>query len=169
MDYFIMHQDNRVTGAAQLLPSSLNVKAMTRRQIIEISRTRILYVREGGANRYPDYLEESGMLISEKLKRIMSKYQRDAVFKTAVLIERETNHQEIYYIAAPPMIDCASDRTIYDKAGEIKKFVLDEDKAGHTRIFCAEGYDNRIIVRLDVAESILRRDPYGVSFEKVSK
>ena len=168
MDYFIIHQDERVTDVVKLIPGSLNLRTLTREQLQDISTTIIRRVKENSRNQYPDYLEEEGMLISEKLKKIMSKYQSNAVFKTIVLIEKNIHRQEIYYILSPPQIECTSSRAVYDKQGYMKEFVLDEEKVGHARIFCAEGYGNRIFVRLDVAESILRRMPYGVAFEKVT-
>ena len=91
MDYFIMHQDARVTNAAKLLPTSLDLYTLTREQINAIPSTRILHVRENRYNEYPDYLEREGMLVSEKLKQIMSKYQQNAIFKTIVLIEKTKN------------------------------------------------------------------------------
>ena len=168
MDYFIMHQDERVKNVAELEPGSQRLSALNRQQIDEISMTKILYVKESGYNEYPDYIEAGGRLVSEKLKRIMSKYQRDVIFKTAMLIEKNINRQEIYYLISPPQIECAAAETVYDRQGNVERFVLDEHKVGHTRIFCAVNYGNHIFVRLDVAESILRRDSYGVSFEKVN-
>jgi hypothetical protein len=168
MDFFFMRMDPRVTGAAKLAAGSPNLRAYTREQIQEISKTMILYVGENQDNQYPDIMEETGILVSEKLKRIMSKYQRDAIFKTVVLMDKKTNRQAIYYLMSPPQIECASDKTVYDRRGHIEEFVLDEEKVGHARIFCAQNYRDRVFVRLDVAESILRRVPYGVSFEKAA-
>ena len=168
MDYFMMYQDVRVSNVAELIPGSLKLHTLTREQIKNISITKTLYVKDRNNNEYPDYLESEGMLVSEKLKRIMSKYQRDAIFKTVVLIEKKTNRQEIYYLISPPIIECASEETVYDRRGSIVEFVLDKEKVGYTRIFCVRNYGNRIFVRLDVAESILRREPYGVSFVKVN-
>ena len=167
MDYFIMHQDARVTNCVNLIPGPMNLRTLSREQITSIPTTKIIYVQEDSQNEYPDYLESEGMLVSEKLKRIMSKYQQNAVFKTIVLIEKKKNRQEIYYLVSPPRIECSSPDTVYDKQGNVRSFVMDTDKVGHARIFCAAGRANRIFVRLDVAESILRRSPFGVSFEKV--
>ena len=150
------------------MPDSPKLHKLTRSQIDNISLTKILYVKERAYNsEYSDYLE-TYMLVSEKLKRIMSKYQSNAIFKTVVLIERKINRQEIYYLISAPLIQCASDQTVYNKQGQVKEFVLDEEKVGHARIFKADNYENHVLVRLDVAESILRRDSYGVSFDRVT-
>jgi len=168
MDYFIMCQDSRLYNVAKPALGSLDFRKLTREQINDISVTQILYISESKHNEYPDYIEGAGMLVSEKLMRIMGKYQSDAIFKTIVLIEKKTNRQEIYYLISPPEIDCMSAETVCDRQGRVKKFVLDEDKVGYARIFHAVNYREKIIVRLDAAESILRRDPYGIWFERVT-
>jgi len=126
-----------------------------------------LYVKKSGRIEYPDCIENPVMLLSEKLKRVIGIYQKDAVFGAVTLIEKETNRQEIYYTVSAPRIGCASNETAYDARGKVKELVIDQEKAGQARVFFAEGNGQRLIVRLDVAESILRRDPYGVWFEKV--
>ena len=126
-----------------------------------------LYVKKKGRIEYPDFIENPVMLLSEKLKGIMSKYQKDAVFEAVMLIEKETRRQETYYMISAPRIECASDETTYDSRGNIKELILDQEKVGHFRIFFACGNERQILVRLDVAESILRRDPYGVWFERI--
>ncbi|MDR0286950.1 MAG: hypothetical protein LBI03_04475 [Clostridiales bacterium] len=170
MDYFIMHMDPRVSYAVK--PTSvfgpLNLYMLTCEQIQKISITKVYNVNENSYNQYPDYLEETGLLVSEKLKQIMGKYQRNVIFKTVILIEKKKNRQEIYYFIAPPQIQCISPKSTYDRPEHVEKFVLDEEKVGDARIFCASNYGRRIFVRLDVAESILRRKPFGISFEKVT-
>jgi hypothetical protein len=163
MDYFIMRQDPRVSDAARLLPNKLSVYGLTREQVSSLPTTQIFYVKESSHIEYPDIIETPGILVSEKLKRIMGKYQSNAIFKAAVLIEKKENRQEIYYIISAPEIACAAGRAGH---GGIEGLVLDEGKVGDARIFRMSGYMNRVIVRLDVAESILRRDPFGVIFEK---
>jgi hypothetical protein len=145
----------------------LDLRAVSREEVGNISMTKILYVKESPHNQYPDFLEDIGLMVSEKLKQIMCKYQQDVIFKTFALIEKEANNHNLYYLMSPPQIKCTSAMTVYDKQGQIEKFVLDTAKVGSTRIFCSDDYKNKVFVRLDVAESILRRNPYGVSFLKV--
>jgi len=168
MDYFIIHQDERIIlDIAKPKPESLYLQVLTREEMQAIPRTIAINLQESGQNQYIDYIEKPIKLVSEKLKQIMSKYQSDIIFKTAVLLEKKKNRQEIYYLLSVPQIDCASTETVYDMYGNVREFVLDEKKTGQSRIFSVSGYGTRIIVRLDVAESILRRSSYGIVFEKV--
>ena len=164
MDYFVMTQDQRLYSAAKLLPGPLNLPALTRAQLSAINSTMTLYVKADQNNQYPDYLEKPVGLVSEKLRGVMSKYQPDIRFKTVVLIEKERRRQELYYLIIPPII-----KGLWlsePKPGH--ELALDVEQAGEAGIFWDDSFAKRLIVRLDVAESILRRNSYGVTFEKVS-
>ena len=126
-----------------------------------------IVVEDNLHNEYPDYIEEPVMLISEKLKRIVGKYQRNITFNLVVLVERNRRHQEVYYMMGVPEIDCLVDDIELDAMGNLKDFTLDEAKIGSNRIFRVKGHNKKLIVRLDVAESLLRRDAAGITFEKL--
>jgi hypothetical protein len=164
MDYFIMSQDKRVGNVAKLTSGIPGVQHLNRQHKGAIPITRLLYVEEGQHNEYPDYIEELG-LISEKLKGIMSIYQQDITFKTVVLIEMNHDRYETYYLVAAPEIQ-RSPATKDSQRGK-NRLVLDQKSIGGARVFCTKYYGNQLIVRLDVAESMLRREAYGVWFKKV--
>lgn len=53
--------------------------------------------------------------------------------------------------------------------GELQELILDKRKVRGRDIFRVRGMmENKVVVSLAVAESILRRKPYGVSIKKVS-
>ena len=169
MDYFIMRQDERLTNVVKMiLPDFLGGGHLTSEQEQELPSTMVIFAKENQNNAYPDYIESPVMLISEKLKRMFSKYQEDIIFKTAVLVEKEINRQEVYYLISVPKIACVSETSVFDRQDHVQELVLDTKKVGNARIFCAADYENKMIVRLDVAESILRRDSEGIWFEKVN-
>ena len=168
VEYFIMRQDARIKRAAQPLGEEARLlQQMPRSEIRGISTTLVFYVDESGRIEYPDFIESPLSLVSGMLKDIMGAYQKESAFKTVVLIERSNNRQETYYLTAPPLVECLSPATVYDARKSVKEPVLDKEKVGHARIFCAKGCPKLILARLDAAESILRRCPDGVWFEKV--
>lgn len=132
--------------------------------------TVIAYVKEhrGLELEYADYLEHPVLLIAEKLRNILQKYQTDAVFQRVMLIEKETGKQSPYCFMSPPVIACAhKEESRFDVRGNVAELVLDADRVEKRRIFLAEDYHKELLVRLDVAESILRRDSNGIWFEPV--
>lgn len=161
MDYFVMKTDRRLSNLPQIqLPEKLE----------DIDKVSVLYVKEshGLSIDYADYLEKPVRLTAEKFYKIMQKYQQDMVFHRITLIERETGKQKPYYFIRPSEIICADkEESVYDSVGNIKDFVLDIKKVGNRKIFVAGDYRKKLLVRLDVAESILRRDANGIWFEPV--
>lgn len=171
MDYFIMKTDERLSYLPQMqIPKELSPIGMTKEKLEKIEAASIIYVRgnHGISIEYADYLEEPILLIADKFQKILKKYQQDMLLHRVTLIERETGRQKPYYLMMPPEIACADkEESVYDSIGNVKDFVLDVEKAGNRKIFIAEDYSRRLLVRLDVAESILRREANGIWFEPV--
>ena len=68
----------------------------------------------------------------------------------------------------PAEIVCAdSSQSQYDKKGNVQEFVLDVEKTEGRKIFMAKDFNREVVVRLDIAESILRREANGIWFEPV--
>jgi len=163
VDYFIMETDKRLRRLPQIqLPQDLfETEAM---------KTSAVYVKEhkGLSIDYADFLEKPGPLIADKFQKILQKYQRDMVFRRVILIEKEAGLQKPYYLMIPQELMCASkEESEYDTRGNVQDFVLDVEKVKRRAIFFAKDFNRRLIVRLDVAESILRREANGVWFEPV--
>ena len=169
MDYFIMQTDPKLNNVVKLSnwQESLNDDPITNYLAVVPIKTRCIFVEDGPAHEYPDYFEKPLTLIAEKFKDVINAYQNGIEFQPIVLTEEKTHKQTVYYLMSAPMIDCASSESKLDHIGKIKELVLDTEKVGHYKIFYAAGFVNRLIVRLDVAESILRRDSYGITFEKL--
>ncbi len=150
MDYFIMQTDSRLRRLPQLrIPKELLNMGDTE-QIKSKEAVPVIYVKgnTGLSIEYPDYIERPIPLIAEKLHKILKKYQQDTAFYQVVLIEKDTGKQKVYYMMLPPIIACT-----------------DKPKTVYNRIFRVQELKNQIVVRLDVAESILRRDANGIWFE----
>ncbi len=163
MDYFRMITDKRLCRLPRLqIPKELLKAEMTKPSIVYVEGNHGLSID------YADYLEKPFPLIAEKFQRILQKYQPDMALRRVTLIEKETGQQKPYYLMMPPKITCADkEGSRYDAVGKVQDFVLDVKKAGNRKIFLAEDYGSELLVRLDVAESILRRKADGIWFEPV--
>lgn len=171
MEYFIMKTDKRLSRLPQMqLPKEMSPIGMTREKIKKITTATIVYVKgdPGLGIDYADYLEKPLPLIADKFHKILQKYQQDMLFHRVMLVEKETGKQTPYYLMMPPQITCAcKENSKADVMGNERDFVLDPKKAGNQKIFLAEDFCGQVVVRLDVAESILRREANGIWFEPV--
>lgn len=168
MEYFIMQMDRRLRRLPQFqVPKELLNMSKTG-QVNGKEKVSVIYVDgiQGLNIEYPDYIASPIPLIAEKLYTILKKYQQDALFHQVVLIEKDTGKQKNYYMMLPPIIESANkEKTVYDRVGNVLDFVLGTECIGRNRIFRVRELKNQIAVRLDVAESILRRDANGIWFE----
>lgn len=171
MDYFIMKTDSRINRVPQLeIPKGILHIGDVEDKINE--NISVIYVKGSQElkTEYLDYIESPIPLIAEKLYKILRKYQENAVFHQITLIEKDKGTQKIYYMMLPPVFECANiNRTIYDNAGNVQDFVLDVGRIGKNRIFRVKELKKQIVVRLDVAESILRRETNGIWFEPIKQ
>ena len=159
MDYFIVKQDPDLKHVAKITNWDKVLSSVP-------IQTKVANVEDQIFKEYPDFYDQPGLLIAKRFKKILSLYQEDIKFQTVVLFDKKDKQQTSYDLIRVPVVDCMSgeSKTQYD---EITELVLDLDKIGNYCIFEMANSKNQLIVRLDVAESLLRRGAYGVVFEKV--
>lgn len=170
MDYFMMQTDKHLRRLPQFqIPKEM--KNIEDKKTIRDNGAVLVICVEGYNGleiEYPDYIEKPIPLIADKFRSILKKYQPDTIFHRVMLTEKKAGVQKPYHLMVPPVIECADPlESIYDKAGNIIEFVLDADCVQMNRIFRIKELKNQIAVRLDVAESILRRDAGGIWFEPI--
>lgn len=163
MEYFIMKTDKRLRRLPQIqIPQKLFES--------DITKTSFVYIEahDGLSVDYADYLEKPSPLIADRFQKILQKYQQDLILRRVILVEKEIGMQKPYYLMIPSEIICADkDQSKYGAGGSIQDFVLDVEKVEKRAIFLAKDYGRQMVVRLDVAESILRREANGIWFEPV--
>ena len=108
-------------------------------------------------------------LVSEEVKKILEKYDPNTIFKTIVLTDFKKSIQVIYYLPIFEEFEALSeDAEMNLNKTVVKKLILNEQKIKNKKVFkLKESSKTMIIIRLDVAESILRRDFDGIELEKV--
>ncbi|TYQ16970.1 UNVERIFIED_CONTAM: hypothetical protein Cloal_3560 [Acetivibrio alkalicellulosi] len=160
MEYYLIYQDNRIENFAEPMGVS---------KIINMDDLPVqFYIKDKSENEYIDFIEKPVTLISEKLKQIFEIYQKGIFYKPVVLADKKRMRQDLYWLMLPQKRECLSLQTEFNKNDTIKRIVIDEKKAGNYSIFSIDGIiENFIVVNLDVAESVLRSDFFGIKFKKV--
>lgn len=160
MYYFRLQQDKRVFDGLRLEQVSRD---------IEIEERNMVFVKEDGEKPvYLDFIDHPRWLISDRMKGLLEKYDRFLRFYSAVVTERSAQRQEIYWFMEPKEVDSLSERTQVDAGGICRRLVLAETKVRREPFFRVAGMkEGLLIVRLDVAESLLRRDFTGLHFTPV--
>lgn len=169
MDYFLLKQDNRYTSTPQIINffQRINSKDLNPLRSDNIPENNSFFVRSSENNRFLDIIDKPIFLVCEQMRNIMAKYNRNIIFKRVALIDRENKNQKIYNIPIWEEINALHEDSEI-KFNVVKKIVLDKEKVKNRKIFKIKESDKTLIViRLDVAESLLRREFEGISLERL--
>lgn len=130
-------------------------------------KENILFVEENNGVSYTDFLEKPLLLVSDTFKIMANLYNRDYVYRIVVLTEK-SGKQSVYWHIDMPEADCLSPRSEYNHDGTLKKIVMQESAAqGRSLLRIKNVHWSAYVIRLDLAESILRRELGGFVLEKL--
>ena len=171
MDYFLLKQDKRYSNTPQIkdLFKNINSRDLNLLRADNIEEDNCFYIKSNDNIDYLDVLDMPIFLVSKKLKKILEKYKEKTIFNRFVLIDFENKIQNIYYLSIFEEIEALSEKSEFNLNKTIvKKIVLDEKKIKNKKLFKIKESDKTlIVVRLDAAESLLRRDFNGIILEKL--
>lgn len=171
MEYFLMQQDKRYSHPPFILDvfNNIDKRHICKERFMNISPITVLYVKPDAENQYLDVLDRQMFLVSEEVKKLLEKYEPYLKFKIIALIDKENSKTTQYYLPILDKIDCLSEKSQLNlDRSVVKKIVLKEDNIGDKSIFKLDGVSTTyVIVRLDLAESILRRDFIGIKLTRV--
>ncbi|MBU3218122.1 hypothetical protein LL033_22100 [Clostridium estertheticum] len=171
MDYFLLKQDERYTNTPRLIDvfKKINMKNLNLLNAHKIEDMIIFNVNADDNCEFLDVLDSQLFLISNELKKIIEKYNSDILFISLPLIDGLHDRQENYSLPIFEEIEALSDKTELglDKR-IIKNIIISKEKIQGKKIFrIKESTKPLIVVRLDVAESLLRRDFKGIKLERL--
>ncbi|BCZ45490.1 hypothetical protein psyc5s11_15570 [Clostridium gelidum] len=171
MDYFLLKQDKRYTNTPRLIDvfNKIDVRNINLLNAHKIEEMIIFNVRCDEQTQFLDILDTQLFLISEKMKEIMGEYNGKIIFKTIPLIDSPHERQENYYLPIFEEADCLSENSEFNlNKTVVKKIILDREKIKGKKIFkIKESSKPLIVIRLDVAESLLRREVKGICLESL--
>ena len=171
MDYFLLSQDKRYTNVPQIIGFFQRIYArdLNPLRADNIADNNSFFVKSSEYNQFIDILENPLLLVSEDMRKIMEKYNRNIIFKRLALIDRERQIQKIYNIPIFEEVEALHEDTEFNwNKTVVKNIVLDKEKVKGKKIFKIKESDKTLaVVRLDVAESLLRREFEGMNLERL--
>lgn len=172
MEYFILScsehtkvlRSSVLSSLAGMAPQKLLTKEIT----MELDDMNLALLPSEDEERYSDVITSPVYLVSDTVKEIFEKYDHTLVFKAFRIIDKNSKAQLLYWIIGVEEVDCLSEQTEYSPTGVMKKLVVSQGKIGDQVIFKLGGLRKQyLVVRLDVAESLLRRFIYGIELQKI--
>ena len=171
MDYFLLKQDERYINTPQLIGvfKDINKKHINLLDAHKIQDIIVFNVKTDLSTEYLDILDTQLFLISSDMEMIMSKFNQNVIYKKIALIDHIQKRQGNYSMPIFEKIEALSEESEFNlDRTVVKKIVLDKDKINGIKIFqIKESSKTLIVIRLDVAESLLRRHFRGIKLERL--
>ena len=169
MEYYIMGLDKRIQNKfiLQKFPGRGSVEYDTS-YADKVREHTLLHTIESDKSSYPDVLEEPLYMVSQKVREGIELYDETAIYKKVSMVNMPRKKRSEYNVLLVDRIDCLHEDAEFYPDKSIKNLVLDRKKIGDRVIFKVKGIGPAyMIVSLDIVESLLRRNCYGVKFTKV--
>lgn len=120
----------------------------------------------------PAILIHPTFMVSQQIKKVIEMYDETVRFKSLTILPNDFDRVDeasmTYAIPYLRRYDCLHEDSVVLPDGTIKKTVIDHKKIPNIDIFqIKNAVQNRVLVSLRMAESISRRNAYGVMFERV--
>lgn len=171
MDYFLLKQDERYKNIPYLTNvfKQINVNDLNLFDCHKISDILVFNLRDERNSNFLDILDNQIYLISKKMKKVLEMFNADILFKDVALLDHYNKRQGNYSLPIFKEINALSDKSEFNMNKTIvKKIVLDSKKIKGEKIFkLAESSKTLVVVRLDVAEFLLRRNFIGIKLERL--
>lgn len=143
---------------------------LTKEEFDALNEVNILYFDYHEGIEIPDILNSPVFMVSTKIKHLFELYDEEIVFKGVQTFSKQEEDPmaPLYWNPYIPVCDCLHPSSETYGTGLLKELILDSEQIGDKEIVRVGGIlENRIVISLAVAESLLRRELFGIGLEKV--
>ncbi len=128
-----------------------------------------VFVYTDQPSEFVSILDEQIYLVSESVKKVFSMYAPLLRYKQFFLFNNRRGEHHIYHAPIFRQLHCIAPESRWNPFGNrVTHCVLDKERIGNEPIFKVAGAGERIVViRLDVAESLLRREIIDLRLEEM--
>lgn len=170
MEYFRLKQDTEYYDAPVIpeVLQQIDWRYVTPAEAHKISDITVFKLANNHDPDFLDLLDRQLFLVSSVLKRTMEMYEPTLPYKTVMLVNTAKALEQTYYLPIFPAMDCQSKSIVNPDNRKVKQLVLSKAVIKGKCIFKVKHQEEQIIIaRLDVAESILRRNMRGIKMYRV--
>lgn len=119
---------------------------------------------------YMDILTFPCIFVSEKVMKVFCMYRSGIKATKAILLDSDSKNSLFYYLPELPKYELLSKESTFDKTkSRLLKGFLDKDKIQDIPFFIlGEISKATLVIREDVAESLIRRNVRGIQLQELS-
>jgi hypothetical protein len=171
MRYFMMKEDTMYANRPEILNWTKIIEArdLYKRDFSKIPKRIILEIKPNKDTDFLDIITLPFLLVSKKVYKLLQEFEPNLQYKEIILLDKKYGKAEEYFLPLIKTISCLTEKTEFNLDHSVlKRVFINRKKIGDKCIFAFdEGPKNLIVIRLDVAESILRRNRYGFMLTEV--
>lgn len=172
MEYYRIKMSSAVSNYIKIekLDTSVYKPDCSQEEFEQLPKGIVAYYHDVRGMEIPDVLQRPLFLVKENVKDILQMYDENIKGKPIKVFAHERNIDiaPTYWILNYEDIDCISPNVKIYPNGEVEELILNKNKIGRKDVFRVKGTkETFVIVSMAVAESMLRRQVYGVEFERV--
>lgn len=171
MQYFMLKLHPAFTHAPNIINwyKVFDVRKLHPETADRVPYRSLLDISPDAAMIFTDIITFPYLLVSNLLKKVLTAYEPLIEYKDIVVLDKVNKQYALYYLPILETVDCLHETSQFNlDRSVIKKAVFDPQKTAGKSIFRIGGVKNTYIaVRLDLAESLLRRKAAGIYLEPI--
>lgn len=167
MKYFIVEVDkNYVPPTPNGWNGIIDRKTLSGKKPCQVQKHMLFQVEAHMQMVFTDVLTFPCFMVSSKVRDIIKKYDSYVRFARIILFDKERKNSMVYYIPFMEQVDYEEVRDETDKnVWHIQ--VRKEDIKEKIIITIKNNVNYHVIMRMDLVESILRRDAIGIGLREI--
>lgn len=165
MEYFWLRQEHGYlhTPVIKGFHENLRRKDFTVEAALKIPERSIVYCDSEEKQDFIDILDGQLFLVSKAVRHVFQMYEKSITYKFFCFLNNITGEYANYYAPIIPAIDCLAENSFVRKDDVKIKIKIKIKAIGTASIFRVENKEkDMVVVRLDAAESFLRRNLQGI-------
>lgn len=171
MEYFRIRQDSRYlftpvfSNPGEVMQRRKSVSLENADRIQDVS---VLFADSPHLLDFPDILDRQFFLVSMEAKKVFAMYEPSMIFKNVCILNNERDEYGQYALPLFRELDCLAEGSEVSPDRTYIKRLRIRQQGGLDSIFKVAGLmTDAVIIRLDVAESLLRRGIRRFALERV--
>lgn len=171
MKFYILGTDKELANYPKLKNwfGKIDCRNINIQDAYKIPKRQLFFIEESENTLFTGIIEYPFPMISSEVKEVFDMYESHIIYKEIILLDRKNEKAKIYYLPILEEIYCLDEKSKFNLDKSIlKKGVIDYEKTEEKAVFRLGGLNHYYIAgRLDLVESILKRDVKGIGLEEL--
>lgn len=171
MKYFMLETDKSNNNLPQIVDwySRIDEKNMIPERYQHIPFRTMMKMKANASTDFNALIVKPFLLLNGEAKELLSKFEPNMQYKEIVLINQPNHLMNQYFFPLLEVVDCLTSDSVRNMDHSLLvKGKLDKSKLEDQAIFMLAGLRNRhIVLRMDLAEALLRRNICGYQLKEI--